>query len=276
MSFDESADQIVANMRSIGIDLATHIEAGHLAMCSLISSAHSPEEHFALIQNQLVLHKPKFLLIDPLSALLTADYPFTGLICESLISETKRNGITVLCTSLLDHVTGDRELSASKVSTIADTWIHVTYLARDGERNRALTIIKSRGTGHSNQVRELVLSQSGIDLVDVYVAEGEVLMGSARIQKEEAEREQRSRDTLAYNRARMNLDQDVAGLETQMTAVSTELDRKRQEVVFLEASETDRVGRQDEAAVARLGGRQAGPTQNQSSDIVTRRRRRPK
>jgi circadian clock protein KaiC len=276
VSFDESADQIVANMRSIGIDLATHIEAGHLVMCSLISSARSPEEHFMLIQNQLLLHTPKFLLIDPLSALLTADYPFTDLICESLISEAKLRGITVLCTSLLDHVTGDRELSASKVSTIADTWIHVTYLAQDGERNRALTIIKSRGTGHSHQVRELVLSQSGIDLVDVYVAEGEVLMGSARIQKEAAEREQRSRNTLAYNRARMNLDHDVAGLETQLAAITRELDRKRQETDFLEASETDRVVRQEEAAVARLGGRQAGPTQNQSGDVVTRRRRRPK
>jgi circadian clock protein KaiC len=276
VSFDESADQIVANMRSVGIDLAAHVEAGQLAMCSLISSARSPEEHFVLIQNQLRLHAPKFLLIDPLSALFRAEYPFTGLICESLISEAKLRGITVLCTSLLDHVTGDRELSASRVSMIADTWIHVTYLAQDGERNRALTIIKSRGTGHSHQVRELLLCQSGIDLVDVYVAEGEVLMGSARIQKEEAEHERRSRDTLAYHRARMNLDQDVAALETQMAAVSAELDRKRQEAAILETSEADRVGRQDTAAAARLGGRQASPVPNQSSDIGTRRRRRPK
>lgn len=276
VSFDESADQIVANMRSIGIDLAPYIEDGHLVMCSLISGGRSPEEHFVLIQNQLLMHAPKFLLIDPLSSLLRAEYPFTSRICESLIGEAKLRGITVLCTSLLDHVTGDRELSASKISTIADTWIHVTYLAQDGERNRALTIIKSRGTAHSHQVRELLLSQSGIALVDVYVAEGEVLMGSARIQKEEAEHEKRTRETLAYHRARMNLDQDVAGLETQIVAVSAELDRKRQEAVFLETSETDRVGRQVTAATARLGGRQAGPAPKHSNDAVTRRTRRPK
>ncbi len=276
VSFDESADQIVANMRSIGIDLATHIETGHLAMCSLISSGRSPEEHFVSIQNQLRAHDPKFLVIDPLSSLLTAQYPFTGLICESLINEAKLRSITVLCTSLLDHATGDLELSASKVSTIADTWIHVTYQAQDGERNRALTIIKSRGTGHSNQVRELVLSHSGIELVDVYVAEGEVLMGSARTQKEQAEHEKRSRDNLAYNRARMNLAQDVAGLETQMAAVSAELNRKRQEAVFLKASETDRVDRQEEAAAARVGGRQAAPASDESSDVVIKHKRRSK
>ncbi len=273
VSFDESADQIVANMRSVGIDLAAHIKAGHLAMVSLISSARSPEEHFVLLQNQLLRHKPKFLVIDPLSALLTADYPFTDLICESLVNEVKLRGITVLCTSLLANVTGDRELSASKISTIADTWIHVSYLAQDGERNRALTIIKSRGTGHSHQVRELVLSQSGIDLVNVYVAEGEVLMGSARIQKEETEHENRTRDTLAYHRTRMKLDQDVAGLQTQMAAVRSELDLKRQEVVFLETSESDRIERQKAADAARIGGRQAGPAPSQPGNAASRRRR---
>jgi circadian clock protein KaiC len=276
VTFDESADQMVANMRSIGIDLASYIEAGQLVMCSLISSSRSPEEHFVLIQNQLRTHEPKFLVIDPLSSLLLAEYPFSALICDSLIDEAKLRGITVLCTSLLDQVTGDRELSASKISTIADTWIHVSYVAHEGERNRALTIVKSRGTGHSHQVRELVLSPLGIDLVDVYVAEGEVLMGSARIQKEEAEHERRSRDTLAYQRARMNLDQDVAGLQTQIAAVSAELDRKRQEAVFLEASETDRVGRQEAAAAARLGGRQTAAAPRPSSDVATPRRRRPK
>lgn len=276
VSFDESAEQIVANMLSIGIDLAIPIATGHLTMTSLISGARSPEEHFAAIQHEIRLHAPQSLVIDPLSALLIAEYPFTTLICDSLMSEAKLRGMTVLCTSLLDHVTGDRELSASKVSTIADTWIHVTYSAQDGERNRALTIIKSRGTAHSHQVRELVLSQSGIDLVNVYVAEGEVLMGSARTQKEEAEHEKRSRDTLAYRRSRMNLDQDVTGLETQMAAVGAELSRKRQEVAFLEASESDRVGRQEEAAAARLGGRQAGSAPDPSSDVVVKHGRRRK
>ena len=98
-------------------------------------------------------------------------------------------------------------------------------------------------------------------------------MGSARIQKEETEHEDRTRDALAYDRTRMNLDQDVAGLQTQMAAVGSELDRKRQEVVFLENSESDRVERQKAADAARIGGRQAGPAPRQPDDPAPRRRR---
>src|SRR5438876_877001 len=76
------------------------------------------------------------------------------------------------------------------VSTIADTWMHVSYVSHGGERNRALTIIKSRGTGHSNQVRELVLSDSGISLVEAYTGGGEVLMGTLRWLKENQQRKQ--------------------------------------------------------------------------------------
>ena len=76
------------------------------------------------------------------------------------------------------------EISTSGVSTVADTWIHVSYVVRSGERNRALTIIKARGTHHSNQVRELILSDHGVDLADVFLAGGEVLMGTLRWQKE--------------------------------------------------------------------------------------------
>jgi len=276
VSFDESGDQIVANMNSIGLDLVSFIKAGHLVICSLISGGRSPEEHFVFIQEKMRAYEPQSLVIDPLSSLLTATYPFAAMICERLIDDAKSRGITVLCTSLLDHVAGDQELSASKISTIADTWIHVTYLAHDGERNRALTIIKSRGTGHSHQVRELVLSQSGVDLVTVYAAEGEVLMGSARLQKEEAENERRSRDTLAYKHARINLDQDVVGLQTQMAAVTADLDRKLQEAEVLQANETDRFGRQETAAAARLDSRQAVGVPNPSGNVVIRRKGRPK
>ena len=108
------------------------------------------------IRDALAHHAPDCLLIDPISSLLKGNYPFASMICEALLDHAKSLGITVLCTSLLEQVSGNTELSASQVSTIADTWIHVSYVAREGERNRALTIVKSRGTDHSNQVRELI------------------------------------------------------------------------------------------------------------------------
>ena len=257
VSFDESAAQVIANMQSIGLELSSHFATGRLVMLSLMSTGRSPEEHFVAIRASLETHKPQCLVVDPLSSLLKASYPFTGQICESLIGEAKSRGVTLLCTSLLDDVSGELELSSSKVSTIADTWIHVSNVAHDGERNRALTIIKSRGVGHSNQVRELIITNSGIELVDVYVAEGEVLMGSARGQKEAAEREKTSRDSLVYQQARLNLDQDMASLKAQLDRISGEMARKAQEIGFLDRTEIERIERHESSTAARISGRQA-------------------
>jgi len=252
VSFDESGAQIVANMKSIGIDLKPCVESGHLTLESLLSSGRSPEEHFVGIRGLLELHKPHCLVIDPISSLLKADYPFSGMICENLLDQAKSLGITVLCTSLLDGGTGGTELSASQVSTIADTWIHVSYIARDGERNRALTIIKSRGTDHSNQVRELVLSGAGIDLVDVYVVEGEVLMGSARAQKEAEASRIQVLEEIEGRRWSLRLERELSELEARLQAATLELGWKRQEVELLSISEKERLEVGKAAAIQRL------------------------
>jgi circadian clock protein KaiC len=252
VSFDESGAHIVANMKSIGLDLAPCVESGQLLFLSLLSSSRSPEAHFVAIRDALARHAPDCLVIDPISSLLKGDYPFAGMICETLLDYVKSLGTTVLCTSLLEQVSGGTELSASQVSTIADTWIHVSYIARDGERNRALTIIKSRGTDHSNQVRELLLSESGIDLADVYVAEGEVLMGSARAQKEaEANRLSFLADIEARRR-RLDLDRELAELTARVESAKLELEWKQQEIEFLSVAENKRRELGQAAAIHRL------------------------
>jgi circadian clock protein KaiC len=127
------------------------------------------------------------LAIDPISALAKAgneDAAYS--VAERLIDWTKEMGITLLCTSLLHDAGADVEGTPLQVSTIADTWIHLNHLVRAGERNRGLSIIKSRGTAHSNQVRELILSAEGVTVADAYTAGGEVLMGTLRWEKERA------------------------------------------------------------------------------------------
>jgi circadian clock protein KaiC len=252
VSFDESGSQITANMKSIGIDLATPLKSGHLMFKSLLSAGDSPEGHFVAIRDLLEQHAPRCVVIDPISSLLKADYPFAGVICETLLDHAKSLGTTVLCTSLLGQVNGETELSASRVSTIADTWIHVSYVAHDGERNRALTIIKSRGTNHSNQVRELVLNSNGINLVDVYVAEGEVLMGSARAQKEADTRRLEALQEIEVKRRRLALEREGAELAARLRAATLELDGKRKEIEVFDASEESRLDMAHAAAVHRL------------------------
>ena len=106
---------------------------------------------------------------------------------QQFLDFLKGEGITVVNTSLMDGLNTD-EATTTGISTIADTWIHLSYVVQDGERNRALTIVKSRGTGHSNQVRELTLSDEGVTLTDVFMAQGKALMGVARWEWEQEER----------------------------------------------------------------------------------------
>ena len=116
-----------------------------------------------------------------------------------------------------------------QISTIADTWIHLNYLVQAGERNRGLSIVKSRGTAHSNQVRELILSNEGVTLADAYTAGGEVLMGTLRWEKERAAQALREEAEAGARRRQAALGEEEAALELRLKAVQRELEAKRAE-----------------------------------------------
>ncbi len=252
VSFDESGAQIVRNALSIGLDLAPYVSSGQLVLASEFSGGFSPEEHFVTIRGLIRQHAPHCLVIDPLSALMKGDYAFAKIICESVLDQAKSRSITLLCTSLLEQAGTDQEFSASYVSTIADTWIHVSYLARDGERNRALTIVKSRGTSHSNQVRELSLSGRGIELRDVYTSEGEVLMGSARRQKEAEDRRRHLENEIALKRKRLQSEAEIADIRSRIAAMTREMEWKLNEANAAAVLETRLLELERKAAVERM------------------------
>lgn len=150
----------------------------------------SAETYLMRIRTLANEHHARCVVIDPVSALSKAGNELTAhSVAERLIDWTKAAGITRVCTSLLDEM-GDQSDGGApqQVSTLADTWIHLNYLLQAGARNRGLSIVKSRGTAHSNQVRELIRSDAGVTLTDTYAAGGEVLMGTLRWEKESAER----------------------------------------------------------------------------------------
>jgi circadian clock protein KaiC len=263
VSFDESASQIVSHMRSIGLDLRPHLESGALVIEAYQASNLSPVEHFVTLRALLRHRLPDCLVIDPLSALQRRENPFSSMICERVFDLAKAHGITMLCTSLLDRVTGDQELSVSHVSTLVDTWLHVSYVAHEGERNRALTIIKSRGTSHSNQVRELTLSDAGLDLVDVYAAGGKVLMGSARAERESQDRQEETLASIDQRQKRFALDRSVADFEAVARKAAEDLDWKRREVAVMEENERARLVCEAHVAAARVllrGGTDDAPS----------------
>jgi circadian clock protein KaiC len=140
----------------------------------------------------------------------------------------------MVCTSLLDEMKSQAEASSPlQISTLADTWIHLNYLVQAGERNRGMSIIKSRGTAHSNQVRELILSDSGVTLTDTYTAGGEVLMGTLRWQKESAERLADEVSEVGGKLKRVRLDAEVAELKVRMQSLMVELEAKSVEKELL-------------------------------------------
>ena len=179
ISFDESGVQIIRNMRSVGIELEPHVASGHLHLDGFRASAVSAEDHLLEIQRLIRNFRPRFLVMDPVSALAKAGgRQMAADVTERLLDLAKSLGITVLMTSLLEDLEPEHEGTDSHVSTIADTWIALSYNVRGGERNRALTVVKARGTEHSNQVRELRLGAAGPTLVDVYTAGGDVAHGN--------------------------------------------------------------------------------------------------
>lgn len=239
LSFDEPAAQIVRNLSSVGLTLGEWVAAGLLDIWSLRSESRGVEEHLIEIKRRVARFDPAVLIVDPLSALSKSGGEVAAVDGSlRLLDFVKSRGITVLCTSLQESADPLAEQSALQVSTIADTWFHLSYHIRGGERNRALTIVKSRGMAHSNQVREMVLSSTGITLADVYDAGGEVLMGTARWEKEEeVRRDARAAGRAAARRA-LELERAEADLRARMAALQHELDTFRAERELLETDAT--------------------------------------
>ena len=233
VSFDEGAAQIVRNLRSVNIHLAPHLKSGVLKMHSTRTRGPNVEDQFDRLRAKVREHNPRCLVIDPLSALSTKlSHLASADAAQQFLDFLKGEGITVVNTSLMDGLSTD-EATATGISTIADTWIHLSYIVQDGERNRALTIVKSRGTGHSNQVRELRLSNDGVSLTDVFVAQGKVLMGVARWEWEQEELAGTKRTKVAAELKRLQLHLLQAEAAARLQVVQTEMEARTAEMALL-------------------------------------------
>jgi circadian clock protein KaiC len=225
VSFDSDGSEVARNLVSVGIQLNRQIKRGMLRMISARTIIGSSETLLVKIKALAREFGARCLVIDPVSTLSKAGNELTAHgVAERLLDWCKTDNMTLLCSSLLDETDNQQNGgNALQISTLADTWIHLNYLVQSGERNRALSIVKSRGTSHSNQVRELVLHESGITLADIYTSGGEVLMGTLRWEKENA---LRSAGTLSETEAgikRLRLNAEEAELRVRLQSLRTEL-----------------------------------------------------
>jgi circadian clock protein KaiC len=238
VSFDADSNEVVRDLASVGIRLARHVKNGRLRMASARTITGSAETYLVRIKTLAKEHKARCLVIDPVSTWSKSGHELSAhSVAERLTDWSKANGITLLCTSLLDEMSSQAGGgSPLQISTLADTWIHLSYLVQAGERNRGLSIIKSRGTAHSNQVRELILSDTGVTLTDTYTAGGEVLMGTLRWQKESAERVATEGTAVAGKLKRVRLNAEEAELEVRVKSLQVELQAKQVEKALLARS----------------------------------------
>lgn len=233
VSFDEGAAPIQRNLSSVGIQLNPHVKSGLLRMYSGRTESIGAEDHLVKLKALIREHRPRCMVIDPLSAIAKAGGLVAArAVANRLIYMVKDEEVTVVVTAV--NTGDDRQIEATdlQISTIADTWIHLSYLIRSGERNRALTIIKSRGGWHSNQVRELVLSNAGPMLADVYTAGGEVLMGTLRWEKEGEEKAKTTRRRAEFDHKRRELQVAEADTRARITGLQKDLDRQRVELAM--------------------------------------------
>lgn len=179
-AFEESQDQITRNMRSIGLDLEKFVKKGLLRFQNARPSAWGLELHLAMIFKTISDFNPTVVVVDPITNFLAVGEQIdTKAMLTRLIDFLKVKQITGMFTSL---TSGQSEIEDSEVgvSSLMDAWLLVRSIESNGERNRGLYILKARGIAHSNQVREFLVTDHGIELIDAYIGSEGVLMGSAR------------------------------------------------------------------------------------------------
>jgi circadian clock protein KaiC len=227
-AFEESPDQIVRNMRSVGIDLQKHLDSGLLRIDSARPSLYGLEMHLTLMNREIQRFNPLAVVIDPISAFRGPESEVHAVLLR-LVDILKSRGITAIFTNLLRGRAVEDEFGQG-LSSLMDTWVYITNLESNGERNRGLYLLKSRGMNHSNQVREYLITNQGVKLRDVYVSSEGVLTGSARVTqaaREKAEALSRQQDLERREREfairRKSLEHQIAEMQATLQAEEAEL-----------------------------------------------------
>jgi circadian clock protein KaiC len=231
-AFEESPQQIIRNMKSIGIDLQKDIDNGYLEMHAARPTLFGLEMHLVSIHKMVKKFRPKTVILDPITNLITI-----GSVGEvksmliRLIDFLQSEQITVLFTALsLNTIVNEQ--TDEGVSSLVDAWLLVRDIEANGERNRGMYIMKSRGMKHSNQVREFVITDNGLDLVDVYLGPEGVLTGSAREAQQLTEvtgvvlrSHALSRKDKEIQRKRKVLESKIESLQEEFESVQEELNK---------------------------------------------------
>jgi circadian clock protein KaiC len=248
-AFEESQSQAVRNARSIGLDLQQWIDRGLLRFHATRPTFHGLEMHLATMLKLVRDVRPRVVVVDPISNMLGAGTAGEAqAMLLRLVDSLKLQQITTLFTSLTSAGDASLEQTDLGISSIIDTWILLRDIELGGERNRGMYVLKSRGMAHSNQIREFLLTDRGIELRDVYVGPEGVLTGSMRLAQEARERaaalarrREAERKRREFERRRSAIEAQIAALRGELEAIGEVADESAEELRLSEQqSEHDR------------------------------------
>ena len=252
-AFEESQGQMVRNMRSIGINLEPWITQGLLYFHAARPTLSGLEMHLTTMYKWINDVQPGSVVVDPISNFTVAGTNMevkTMLI--RLIDLLKVKQITALFTNLTSG-DGPVEVTEMAVSSLMDTWLLLRDIELSGERNRSLYVLKSRGMAHSNQLREFVLTDQGVDLVDVYLGSEGVLTGSARLAQEFREKAESAAIYQEIEAKQRELQRQRQVLESQINVLRAGFEAKEEKLERTIAQQKARAERlaQDRREMAR-------------------------
>jgi circadian clock protein KaiC len=236
-SFEESPNQIIRNMHSIGLRLEPLVKRDLLRFHSARPSLYGLEMHLATMFKEIAAFKPHVVIVDPITSLMDSgtDSETKGMVTR-LIDYLKGGQVTSLFTSLTQ---GGHALQQSEMamSSLMDSWLLLQDFEGNGERNRVLYVLKARGMAHSNQIREFLISDRGIDLVDAYIGPSGVLTGSARAAQNSLEKaailasqQEAARRKRELERKREAIERQISGLRSDYESETMELRRVDEQV----------------------------------------------
>jgi len=252
MASERSTDEVLRNMRSIGIDLEPFVKRGLLRFCALRAATFGMETHLLTVHNLLAAFKPKVMVVDAITnfASLGTQSEVDSMVTR-LIDMLKSRRITAIFTSCTsaDSPPGFSEVG---VSSQMDTWLLLRNLESNGERNRGLYVVKSRGMAHSNQIRSFVLSDNGIQLLDVYVGSSGLLTGSARRTQEAGEQAEATEREEHLKQKGSELRQKRQQLEARIASMRSEYELEEKSLLS-DVHEMEMRGKQIALGRAEMG-----------------------
>jgi circadian clock protein KaiC len=237
IAFEESSAQVTRNMRSVGINLDQYIKKGLLEFRAWRPTQHGLEMHLLRIHELVDDFNPQVVIVDPITNLVSANLNEVHGMLLRLLDFLKDRQITAMFTTLTAN-RGTEEQTEVGISSLTDTWILLRDLELNGERNRCLYVLKSRGMAHSNQIREFVLSRTGVRLLPAYV--GAVYTGSARVAQEARERAEGLREQQQLEEKRKEFSARRNLLESQIAALRSELSSGEAEFARLARQRNER------------------------------------